>query len=76
MAFPDKDGKPDLAKPKRPAVVSNFKCEDCGEGLIRRKRAKRIKGKVFYFWTCSAYPDCESIYFDRLGKPSNKSVKK
>nr|WP_240701429.1 topoisomerase DNA-binding C4 zinc finger domain-containing protein [Vibrio kanaloae] len=75
-AYPDKNGQPNLAvKPKRPLTVSNHKCPKCEKGLIRRKRAKLIKGKVSYFWSCSGYPECETTLFDRAGKPNFESAR-
>ena len=75
--FPDNEGEPDLtAKQKRPAIVSNHKCTDCGKGLIRRKGKKKIKGKISYFWACSGYPECEITMFDKKGKPNFESAKK
>ncbi|MGF1871965.1 DNA topoisomerase [Photobacterium indicum] len=73
--YPEKDGMPDFTKkPKRPPIVSNHKCPKCEKGLIRRKRTKKFKGKISYFWTCSGYPECETTLFDKAGKPNFASV--
>ncbi|EHK7406852.1 DNA topoisomerase 3 [Vibrio parahaemolyticus] len=71
--FPDNGGKPNMEK-KAPAKVSEHKCPNCGEGLIRRK-GKPFKGKPSYFWGCSGYPNCKTTVFDKGGKPNFDTAK-
>lgn len=62
-SFEDVKGRPSLkAKPK--AVISETeKCKDCGSGLVKRS------GKKGFFWGCSGYPNCKTLYQDFKGKP-------
>ncbi len=69
--FPDckrvvriKDGKPDFS-PTRPSVSEKHKCQQCGNGLVRRSGKD---GKPF--WGCSTYPQCKASYPDHDGKPN------
>lgn len=71
--FPDKAGKPNMEK-KTPLKVSEHKCPNCGEGLIRRK-GKPFKGKPSFFWGCSGYPNCKTTVFDKGGKPNFNTAK-
>ncbi|MBU2708704.1 DNA topoisomerase 3 [Zooshikella marina] len=70
-SYPDNKGEPDLTlKPKPKAVVSSFKCEACGSGLIRRP-GKRVGRKVgASWWGCSGFPTCKQRYSDEYGKPN------
>ncbi len=40
-----------------------FKCPKCGAALVKRQ------GKHGFFWGCSAYPDCRTVFEDANGKP-------
>ena len=40
-----------------------IKCPKCGKPLVRRKSTKG------FFWGCSGYPDCKTIFSDQKGKP-------
>jgi len=62
-SFPDAKGKPDFTPKARVAVSETEKCKACGKGLIRRS------GKKGFFWTCSGYPACKTLYSDAKGKP-------
>jgi DNA topoisomerase III len=64
--LPDAGGKPGQPKPKA-AVSAQFKCQACGNGLIRRTGKKGKK--AYAFWGCSGYPACKQSYEDKLGKP-------
>ncbi len=74
--FFDDKGKPQLEK--KEVKVSEHKCPDCEDGyLIRRKAAKKVKGKTVYWWGCSSYSKgCKSTFFDNKGKPNLKKDKK
>ena len=43
--------------------ANGIKCPKCGKVLIRRKSSKG------FFWGCSGYPDCKTIFSDQKGKP-------
>lgn len=66
---PDDHGKPGK---KVPQVVSPHKCPKCGKGMIRRE-SKRKKGA--FFWSCSGYPDCTGLCFDKGGRPDFSTFK-
>ena len=66
---PDDNGKPGK---KIPQVVSPHKCPSCGKGLIRRE-SKKKKGS--FYWTCSGYPDCTGLCFDKQGRPDFSTFK-
>lgn len=66
---PDDNGKPGK---KIPQAVSPHKCPKCGKGLIR-KESKKKKGS--YFWSCSGYPSCTGLCFDKGGKPDFSTFK-
>lgn len=66
---PDDNGKPGK---KIPQVVSPHKCPRCGKGMIR-KESKKKKGS--FFWSCSGYPACTGLCFDKGGKPDFSTFK-
>lgn len=66
---PDDDGKPGK---KVPQVVSPHKCSKCGKGMIR-KESKKKKGS--FFWSCSGYPACTGLCFDKGGRPDFSTFK-
>ena len=66
---PDDNGKPGK---RIPQVVSPHKCPRCGKGLIR-KESKKKKGS--FFWSCSGYPACTGLCFDKGGKPDFSTFK-
>ena len=45
-------------------VVDGHDCPVCKQGLLIRR-----KGKFGYFWPCNRYPECESSFRDKGGKP-------
>ena len=63
--FPDKNNMPDFSYVK--PDISPYKCLVCGNGLIRRRSLKNPK---LFFWSCSNYPKCKTIYPDAMGKPN------
>lgn len=68
-SVPDDNGKPGK---KVPLAVSAHKCPKCGKGLIRRE-SKKKKGS--FYWTCSGYPDCTGLCFDKGGRPDFNTYK-
>ena len=66
---PDDNGKPGK---KVPQVVSPHKCPKCGKGMIR-KESKKKKGS--FFWSCSGYPGCTGLCFDKGGRPDFSTFK-
>ena len=68
-SVPDDNGKPGK---KVPQVVSPHKCPKCGKGMIR-KESKKKKGS--FFWSCSGYPACTGLCFDKGGKPDFSTFK-
>lgn len=62
----DKKGKPDLAGRAVYKTSTEHKCDDCGNGLVRRPSAKK---KDVFWWACSGYPGCTRTYFDKDGSP-------
>lgn len=68
-SVPDDNGKPGKRVPQ---VVSPHKCPRCGKGLIR-KESKKKKGS--FFWSCSGYPACTGLCFDKGGKPDFSTFK-
>ena len=47
-------------------------CPKCGKGMIR-KESKKKKGS--FFWSCSGYPACTGLCFDKGGKPDFSTFK-
>lgn len=69
-SFPDKAGKPNFT-PKPKVEESEYTCKECGKPLNRRKsRSKKGKKKIFYWYGCSGFPECEATYFEKNGKPN------
>lgn len=68
-SLPDDHGKPGKRVPQ---IVSNHKCPSCGKGMIR-KASKKKPGK--YFWSCSGYPECKGLCFDKQGRPDFSTFK-
>ena len=66
--LPDDNGKPGrrVADKPRPSVSEKHACTKCCKGLVRRSGKKEGS----YFWGCSGYPDCKSVYPDIDGKPN------
>lgn len=60
-SFEDSKGKPSLAPKAKASAIE--KCKDCGKGLVRRP------GKKAFFWGCSGFPTCKTLYQDTKGKP-------
>lgn len=61
--FEDMKGKPSL-KAKLKVTISEVElCKECSKGLIRRS------GKKGFFWGCSGFPNCKTLYEDLKGKP-------
>ena len=54
-----------IGEVKIDAVVSSqFFCERCNKGLMRRARKKG------FWWACSGYPSCKEAYSDQKGAPN------
>lgn len=72
----DKNNTPcfdsEAKKKKVENVSSNFVCEKCGSGLIRRKSNKK---KNSFYWTCSSFPKCKCMMFDKANKPDFSTAK-
>ncbi len=76
--YPDQKGKPALnATPKTKLIISSeYQCKTCGKGLIKRTSKKN---KKLFFWGCSGFPLCKTLYFDKQGQPdydANKTKKR
>ena len=55
------------AKGKTISVIEGqILCPVCKKGILKRRSGKK---KGTYFWGCSCYPDCQTIYSDKRGKP-------
>ncbi len=68
-SVPDDHGKPGKRVPQ---IVSTHKCPKCGKGMIR-KESKKKKGS--FFWSCSGYPSCTGLCFDKGGRPDFSTFK-
>ena len=51
---------------------SQYKCQSCAAGLIKRASSKQ---KNSYFWGCSNYPTCKQSYPDAKGMPDYVKAK-
>lgn len=70
-SFHDNKGKPELIKKEKLTPSEKYRCLECNSKLIRRN------GQYGYFWACSAYPKCKTIYKDNNGEPIyNKDLAK
>ena len=69
--FNDDKGKPDLTIREKAVPSEQYRCLECNSKLVRRN------GKNGWFWGCSAYPKCKTIYQDNNGGPIyNKELAK
>ena len=69
--FNDDKGKPDLTIREKAVPSEQYRCLECNSKLVRRN------GKNGWFWGCSAYPKCKTIYQDNNGEPIyNKELAK
>ena len=48
------------------AMEGQILCPVCKKGFLKRRSGKK---KGTYFWGCSCYPDCQTRYSDKRGKP-------
>lgn len=70
-SFQDNKGMPELIKKEKPTPSEQYRCLECNYKLVRRN------GQYGYFWACSAYPKCKTIYKDKNGEPIyNKELAK
>lgn len=61
--FRDNKGKPDFTIKEKASPSEQYRCLTCNSKLIRRN------GKYGYFWSCSTYPKCKTVYKDNDGEP-------
>ena len=63
VVYEDKEGKPNLSIKEKNEPSEKFRCLVCNSKLVRRN------GKYGYFWGCSNYPECKTVYKDKDGEP-------
>ncbi|UUS62548.1 MULTISPECIES: DNA topoisomerase 3 [unclassified Acinetobacter] len=66
---PDSKGKPGVVTNKPKPELSNFECKTCSSKLVFRQGKNKTTKKDYKFWSCSAYPNCKTTYFDNNGAP-------
>jgi DNA topoisomerase-3 len=55
------------AKGKTISVIEGqILCPVCKKGILKRRSGKK---QGTFFWGCSCYPDCQTRYSDKRGKP-------
>lgn len=66
--LPDDNGTPGQPKEKSPRVVTEFTCPDCGKALLYRQGTSKA-GKPYEVFSCSGYPNCNTSFWGKDGKP-------
>lgn len=72
--LPDDNGKPGVAREKKPRTLTDFTCKKCGKPFYLLEDIGK-NGKPYQLFSCSGYPDCKESCFGTDGVPDFEGKK-